>query len=436
MTDPELLRRYRTERSEAAFATLVQRHIDLVYSAAVRQVSSPDLAREVARLVFTELATNTHAVRGHAYLPAWLYAAVCRHSTEVIRREVPRAKAEPAAPVRSMVDPNGDATWVALRPLLDEALADLGEEEREIVLRRFARSQGLRDLSAAKGISEEAAQKRVVGVLERLRGILIKRGLTTGTTALGSTLAAHLVTAAPGDLSATIVEAVGTSSESAGGGSARGMKGLGVATAAAVAALACLLYIRHAQAAELRTLRVEEHRLQTAAKNRAGEKATTLPSAAPASPATASPDLEARARVLAHRIRRLKDWMDLVPEDRLAKAPLLTDVDWIVAVDGFSELDQYDATEHVRTTQVAAVENALNRLDQAAARRFEPDLWQAFRRYRKATGKALPDEVKDLLPYFATPVDPAFLRGYSVEPPQGITYRRGDNAWSAQLPSE
>ena len=38
--DAELLRRYATENSEAAFAELIRRHVDLVYSAALRLVKT------------------------------------------------------------------------------------------------------------------------------------------------------------------------------------------------------------------------------------------------------------------------------------------------------------------------------------------------------------------------------------------------------------
>ena len=37
--DAELLRRYADEKSEAAFAELVRRHLPLVYSVAFRQVA-------------------------------------------------------------------------------------------------------------------------------------------------------------------------------------------------------------------------------------------------------------------------------------------------------------------------------------------------------------------------------------------------------------
>ena len=57
-TDLELLEGYVRQRAEDAFAELVRRHLGLVYSAALRQVRSPQLAEEVAQSVFTDLSRN------------------------------------------------------------------------------------------------------------------------------------------------------------------------------------------------------------------------------------------------------------------------------------------------------------------------------------------------------------------------------------------
>src|SRR3954468_9108571 len=55
--DCDLLRRYAETHSEEAFAELVRRHINLVYSAAMRQVNGDShLAQDVAQTVFAELA--------------------------------------------------------------------------------------------------------------------------------------------------------------------------------------------------------------------------------------------------------------------------------------------------------------------------------------------------------------------------------------------
>src|SRR5271170_3051586 len=72
--DAELLRRYATERSEAAFAELVRRHVDLVYSAALRMVyGDAHCAQDLSQQVFCELARQAARLARHPSLAAWLY---------------------------------------------------------------------------------------------------------------------------------------------------------------------------------------------------------------------------------------------------------------------------------------------------------------------------------------------------------------------------
>ena len=76
MTTNELLRRYVTDRSDAAFAELVSRHIDLVYSAALRQVNGDSgMAQDVTQAVFTDLARKAPALLRHTSLTGWLYTS-------------------------------------------------------------------------------------------------------------------------------------------------------------------------------------------------------------------------------------------------------------------------------------------------------------------------------------------------------------------------
>src|SRR5262245_22795497 len=96
-SDLDLLRQYARENSEEAFAALVQRHLDLVYSAALRQVRLPQQAEEVAQSVFTDLARNVHKLKPDTILTAWLYQVTRRTAVDVIRAESRRQLREQIA---------------------------------------------------------------------------------------------------------------------------------------------------------------------------------------------------------------------------------------------------------------------------------------------------------------------------------------------------
>src|SRR5689334_2187926 len=77
-SDLELLERYAKKGCEQAFSELVHRHLDMVYSAALRQVHSPQLAEEVAQSVFTDLSRSAGRMRSDTVLTAWLYEVTRR----------------------------------------------------------------------------------------------------------------------------------------------------------------------------------------------------------------------------------------------------------------------------------------------------------------------------------------------------------------------
>src|ERR1043166_9423518 len=96
-TDMELLARYTQQFAEDAFAEIVRRHLDLVYSAALRQVRSPQLAEEVAQSVFTDLARTADSFAANTVLPAWLYQVTRRTAIDAVRREARRQLREQIA---------------------------------------------------------------------------------------------------------------------------------------------------------------------------------------------------------------------------------------------------------------------------------------------------------------------------------------------------
>jgi RNA polymerase sigma factor (sigma-70 family) len=208
LSDLDLLRDYQQTRSDDAFAELVRRHLNLVYSAALRQVRSPQLAEEVAQSTFTDLACNAHRLAPDTILTAWLYQVSQRTAIDVVRRESRRQLREQIATEMNRMNAT-DADWKHIEPLLDEAMLALDDTDRAAVLLRYFENQSLREVGAALGTSDDAAQKRVSRALERLREFFAKRGVTVGATGIAVVISANAVQAAPTGLAVTIATAAG-----------------------------------------------------------------------------------------------------------------------------------------------------------------------------------------------------------------------------------
>ena len=96
--DAELIRRYAEEQSEEAFAELVQRHVPLVYSAALRRLAGDaHAAADVTQLVFTALARQATSLADCRVLPGWLYATTRNVTVDYVRREHRRRTREQEA---------------------------------------------------------------------------------------------------------------------------------------------------------------------------------------------------------------------------------------------------------------------------------------------------------------------------------------------------
>jgi RNA polymerase sigma factor (sigma-70 family) len=210
-SDAQLLRAYAERGAEAAFAELVQRHTDLVYSAAWRQVESPDIAREIAQGVFISLARGARDIAPRlteeASLAGWLCRSARNQSLNHRRDEFRRQTRERHAMEQFISSPNDAPDWEQLRRVLDDAMAQLDEADYDAVVLRFFQNRDFRALGAAIGVSDDTAQKRVVRALEKLRELLAQRGIRTTAGALGIAITANAVTAAPVGLAATIASA-------------------------------------------------------------------------------------------------------------------------------------------------------------------------------------------------------------------------------------
>ena len=202
-SDLDLLGQYARNKAQDAFTEIVRRHVDLVYSAAVRQVRSPQLAEEVAQSVFTDLARNAGKLKPDTVLTAWLYQVTRRTAIDVVRCESRRQLREQIAVEMNAMNATA-SDWTHVEPFLDEAMHTLDDTDRTAVLLRYFENKTLREVGQTLGTSDDAAQKRVSRAVERLREFFTKRGVTVGASGLVVVISANAVQAAPAGLAATI----------------------------------------------------------------------------------------------------------------------------------------------------------------------------------------------------------------------------------------
>ncbi len=214
LTDQELLRDYTSSRSEAAFAELVRRHVDFVYSAALRMVHDAHTADDVTQGVFMALAENAGKLTDRPILAGWLHRTTQFLASKAIRSEVRRrAREQEAAAMIELSSAEPDAIWQQIAPTLDTTLDELDEADRDVLFLRFFQHKSAREISETLGINEDAAKKRVSRAVERLRELFTKRGITVGAAGIIVAISTNAVHAAPIGL------AVGISTAATIGGS-------------------------------------------------------------------------------------------------------------------------------------------------------------------------------------------------------------------------
>ncbi len=213
-TDSELLGQYARAGSESAFDTLVRRHIDFVYSAALRMTADRHLAEDVTQAVFMTLSSRARSLSHRAIISGWLHRTARNLAAKTVRTEVRRRLREQRAAELPTSDHEPD--WNEIAPVLDSALAELSDTDRDVVLLRFFERKTAAQIGAALKLSEEAAQKRVTRALEKLRSLFAREGISVSGVALTVVLGAQAVEAAPLTLAASVSGAALAAAPAAG----------------------------------------------------------------------------------------------------------------------------------------------------------------------------------------------------------------------------
>jgi RNA polymerase sigma factor (sigma-70 family) len=195
--DSQLLIRYATRHDEDAFTEVVQRHLDHVYSTVLRLVGGDgQLAEDVTQAVFAELARQADSLSHRPVLSGWLHTTARFLAAKVVRGEQRRRQREQTALTMSPITAPEPA-WDEIRAFLDDSIGDLREADRDAIMLRYFERKPLAEVGAALGVSEDAARMRVDRAVDKLRGRLAARGVTSTAAALSTALAENLVGRAP-----------------------------------------------------------------------------------------------------------------------------------------------------------------------------------------------------------------------------------------------
>jgi RNA polymerase sigma factor (sigma-70 family) len=205
MTDSDLLRKFVAQRDQDAFRQIVDRHIDMVYSAAVRQSAGSNLADDVTQAVFIVLAKKAHRIDGTT-LAGWLVNAARLLAKQAMREEWRRKNREKQAALMKE-QTSKPADWDQVSPIVDEALSRLGKKDRTAVTLRYLEGRELSEVAATMGVSEGAAAKRLTRAMAKMRKAFSGKSVQMSSVMIGTMLLDHAKTTAPEGLAAKAVSA-------------------------------------------------------------------------------------------------------------------------------------------------------------------------------------------------------------------------------------
>ena len=172
-----------------AFDALVVRHQDRAYGLALRLVSNPEDAREIAQDAFVRAHRSLPDFRGDAAFASWLYRIVVNLARNRLRDRQRRGRNmavsleglrashpghELPAPAES--NPRAAAEREEMEAMLQEALDVLPVEYREVFVLRLHENMAYAEIAAVLGCPVGTVRSRLNGARRKLHAWLHERG--------------------------------------------------------------------------------------------------------------------------------------------------------------------------------------------------------------------------------------------------------------------
>ncbi len=187
-----LLQRFSKTGDAEAFSEIVRRHAGLVYGASLRVLEDKNKAADAVQETFLQLLRNAENISGS--IPAWLHRVATRKAIDAVRRDSARKKREARYAAEN---PCEASNWGDISLYVDEALGEVDDQTREILIQHFFEGQTTTQIAANREESQPTVSRRIRGGVDELRKKLHKRGLIVAAIALGGLLEQNAVQAAP-----------------------------------------------------------------------------------------------------------------------------------------------------------------------------------------------------------------------------------------------
>jgi RNA polymerase sigma factor (sigma-70 family) len=368
MDDATLLRSFAEHGDEASLGILIQRHMGFVYSVALRRVNGDTHhAQDVSQQVLVDMGRKAKALSLHPALKAWLYTATRYTAGKLMKTEQRRRAREEAQSMNESFHQNAQTVdWDRLRPVLDEALEDLGNRDRRAVIQRFFEGLTFGQIGETEGITEDGARLRVNRALEKMAAVMKRRGIESTAAGLALGLTSEAAASVPqavaeavaqgtlGVLRSTSVAGASVGLLSAAG---YGKAALGISAGIALMAVLGLQQwsLERDKAHQFDGLEQQLDQDRSEIRSLLHQRAVSQASLQKLAPSS--------EEVLTNRVTALRDWFAANPSYALPEMRLLTDADWVDFSFQHPEIDAggdlWPVASQLRTKAIVVGEDAV-----------------------------------------------------------------------------